>query len=302
MTVLCRVFWTSWCLILTIALWLTPPAWAVSDGLSTDRFNSGLDNVRQQNYQQASIDFTDVINLNDDLVGAAYSNRCLVNLQLQQYNSAKSDCLAALKYNRDNQEAYLNLGLAYYYLEEYTKAIAQYQQVIKCDRHDYRAYFNLGLAYFALKDYQQAKSDYDLALMFSNSISSEQQTLIYNERGITYMMLANYQQAIADLNQAIELGASNDSVYFNRGCAHHRQGNYLAAIDDFTQAVQLNPSLTQAYVNRAMLHHQLRHERAALEDLDIALQQYQQQGDRLAYQQVLTLQQVMIQSQANQIA
>ena len=352
MTFLHRVFWSSWCLILAIALWLIPishksvgyagvysaspnfkitatnlsphllispspyqsslanlnensftsPVWAVSDGSSVARLNSGLDNVRQQNYQQALIDFTDVINLNEDLVGAAYSDRCLVNLQLQQYNSAKSDCLAALEYDRDNKEAYLNLGLSYYYLQEYQQAIAQYRQVIKRDRHDYRAYYNLGLSHSALKDYQQAKSDYNLALMSSDSIPTERQTLIYNERGIANIMLANYQRAIADLNQAIDLKASNDSAYFNRGCAHHQQGNYLAAIDDFTQVVQLNPSQTQAYVNRAILHHQLRQERAAFKDLDIALQQYQQQGDRAAYQQILNLQQVMIQSQATQIA
>ncbi len=61
MIVLHRVFWSSWCLFLAIAFWLTPPVWAVSYGSSVARLNSGLDNVRQQNYQQALIDFITII-------------------------------------------------------------------------------------------------------------------------------------------------------------------------------------------------------------------------------------------------
>ena len=116
------------------------------------------------------------------------------------------------------------------------------------------------------------------------------------------MMLAQYNQAIADLNRAIALQEHNYTAYFNRGCAHHRQGNYLAAIEDFTQVLQLNPNLTQAYVNRAVLHHQLQQDREAFQDIDIALQQYRNQGDRLAYERVFNIKQRLFPSQPSQWA
>jgi tetratricopeptide (TPR) repeat protein len=304
MIVLYRVFLSSLSLIVTIALWFNSPVWAACNENTSAIFNSGLDRVRQQNYQQALVDFTQVINRQDNLnlVGAAYSNRCLINLQLQNYFAAEADCMAAIEHNSDNIEAYLNLGLAYYRREEYQGAIAQYQQVIQRDRYDYRAYYNRGLAHFAFSDYQQAIADYNLALMSPRLVNAQQKTLIYNDRGLTYMMLADYERAIADFEQAIASQHHNYTAYFNRGCAHHRQGNHLAALEDFTQVVQLKPDFTQAYVNRGVLHHQIGRDRAAFADLDIALQQYQKQGDRLAYDLVFNLKQKLFHSQPSQLA
>lgn len=289
-------------LVVTIAFWLNSPVWAESKGNSTNIFNSALDHVRQHNYQKALIDFTQVIKQQDSLIGSAYSNRCLVNLQLQNYSAAETDCTVAVQYNSENTEAHLDLGLAYYLREKYQLAIAEYQEVIQRDRQDYRAYYNRGLAHYALQDYRQAIADYNLALMSSSLIANEQKTLIYNDRGLTHMMLKNYSQAIADTKQAIALEHHNYNAYFNQGCAHHRQGDYLAAIEDFTQVVQLNPDLTQAYINRAVLHHQLGHNHSALSDINIALQQYKKQGNHLAYAQVVNLKRKLFHSQPSQLA
>ena len=301
-TVLQRFWLGSLSLILSFALWLNSSAWAESQKNSSDTFNSALDHVRQQNYQEALVGFTQVINQHDSLIEAAYSNRCLVNLQLQNYSEAEADCNIALQRDPENIEAHLDLGLAYYLREKYQLAIAEYQQVIQRDRQDYRAYYNRGLAHYALRDYQQAIADYNLALMSPNLIANEQKTRIYNDRGLTYMMLKDYGQAIADTKHAIALESHNYNAYFNQGCAHHRQGDYLAAIEDFTQVVQLNPKLTQAFVNRAVLHHHLGHNQAALSDLNVALQEYEKQGDHLAYAQVVNLKRKLFYSQPSQIA
>ena len=173
--------------------------------------------------------------------------------------------------------------------------------IIQQDRHNYRAYYNLGLAHGALEDYQQAVKDYDLALKSSYQITKEQKTLIYNDRALAYMMLRNYDRAIADTDRAIVLEHHNHRAYFNRGCAHHRQGNYLAAIEDFTQVIQLKPDFTQAYVNRAVLHHRRGENRAALVDIEIALEQYQLQKDRSAYNRVVNLKQKLFYSQLSQL-
>ena len=302
MAVLHRVFLSGLSLIVTIALWSNAPVWAVSEGNTSDIFNSGLDHVQQQNYQQALVNFTQVINRQDNLVGAAYSNRCLVNLQLQNYSAAEVDCTTAIEHNSDNIEAYLNLGLTYYRQGEYNQAIAQYQQVIQRDSEDYRAYYNRGLAHFAVENYPQAITDYNSALMSSRGFNRESKSLIYNDLASTYMMLGDFEQAIFNFDRAIALEDHNYNAYFNRGCAHHRQGKYEAAIEDFSHVVQLKPDFTQAYVNLAVLHHQIGQDRAAFTDIDIALQQYQQQGNRLDYDLVFHLKQKLFYSQPSQVA
>ncbi len=302
MAILHQVFLSGLSLIVMIALWSNTLVWAVSEGNTAEIFNSGLDNLQQLNYHEALVNFTQVINRQDNLVGAAYSNRCLVNLQLQNYSAAEIDCTNALRHNSDNIEAYLNLGLTYYRQGEYDQALAQYQQVIQRDGEDYRAYYNQGLADFAMEDYPQAITDYSLALMSSRAFNPESQSLIYNDLALTYMMLGDFEPAILNFDQAIALDDHNYNAYFNRGCAHHRQGKHQAAIADFSQVVQLKPDFTQAYVNLAVLHHHIGQERAAFRDIDIALQQYQQQGNRFDYDLVINLKQKLLDSQPSQVA
>lgn len=296
-----RIFLSSLSIILIITLCFNSPVLAASKQNTSAIFNSALNHLQQQNYQQALVDFTQVIDREDHLVGAAYNNRCLVNLRIQKYVAAETDCTKAIEYNSDNTEAYLNLGLAYYHNGKHHRAIARYQQVIKSDRDDYRAYYNRGLAYFALENYQQAIVDYNSALMSPRLVDTESKTLIYNDRGLTYIMLKQYKRAIANFEQAIALQNHNYTAYFNRGCAHHQQGNYLAAIEDFTQAIELNPDWTQAYVNRSILHHHQGNDRAAFADIKTALKQYQSQGNALSYQKVLELKETMVQSRTIQV-
>ena len=288
-------------LVLIVVLCFNNPVLAVSKQNTLDIFKIGLENVRQNNYQQALVDFTQIIDRQDDLIGAAYSNRCLVNLQLQNNTAAESDCIEALKNNSDNLEAYLNLGLAYYRQGKYQQAIAQYQQVIQRDEQDHRAYYNRGLAYLARKDYQSAIADFQTALSFAPESNRESKSLIYNDLALAQMMLAEDESAVFNFSKAIALNSNNYDAYFNRGCAHHRQRNYQAAIDDFTRVVELNPDFTQVYVNRAILRHEMEQTDAAFKDLNIALKQYQSQGDRQKYDLVVSLKQMLFYSQPSRL-
>jgi tetratricopeptide (TPR) repeat protein len=280
------------------------PAQAAIETFSNSRasafFDRGIENTNNHNYQQALSDFTRVINLKTDFVSAAYSNRCLVQLQLGNNQAAKSDCTAALQLNPDNAEAYLNRGLAEYRLGNYPAAIKQYQEVIQRIEDDYRAYYNQGLAHFAQQDYEKALDDYERALLLNNVNSASGKASIYNDKGLVYLMLSDLRAAIADLSEAIRLDSSNERAYYNRACAYHRNHNYTGAIADFTQVLKLNPHYAQAYVNRGLLRHEIGLEQAAIEDFKTALNYFNERGKIGAYQQTLALmkqlQQILAQS------
>ncbi len=300
MAILQRVLLVTWFTLLSIFCFDTSVIAALPTN-SSDAFNIGLDNLHQQNYQQALFDFTQVIQGQDNLSGAAYSNRCLVNLQLQNNTKAEADCLTAIKYNSDNLEAYLNLGLAYYRQGKYEQAIAQFQEIIPRDRKDYRAYYNRGLAYLALNDYQPAITDFQTALLQSPDFNTESKSLIYNDLALAYLMLGEDKQAILHFTQAIKSDTTSYNAYYNRGCAYHRQGKYQAAIIDFSQAVQLKSDFTQAYVHRGILNHQIGATDPAYKDLNLALKQYQNQGNKEQYDLVLNLKQQLFPAQPSQI-
>jgi tetratricopeptide (TPR) repeat protein len=283
----------SFGIALVLIIWLSAAkAQAASVTLmpmsTTEFFKLGVEETQSNNYEQAITNFTEAIAL-DDKFAAAYSNRCLVYIQLGKYTKAAEDCTAALQFNPDNREAYLNRGLAYYRLGNYQAAISDYNQVIEHSRDDFRAYYNRGLARFELKDYERAIADYNQALGNSPRHYAPGLVDVYNDRGLAQLMLENVPEAIADFSLAIKLDTSNHRAFYNRACACHRHGDLLGAIRDFTLALQLDPNHAEAYVNRGLVRHELGLQQAALSDLKTASKRFDEQGNTIAYQQTLAL-------------
>lgn len=260
---------------------------AVAPMSATEFFNLGVEETRSEQYEQAIEDFTQAIDL-DAGFATAYSNRCLVYIQLGDYEKAVEDCTSAVQIN-PNKEAYLNRGLAYYRLGKYQAAISDYQEVIALDSNDFRAYYNRGLARFELKDFEGAIADYNQTLRKSHQRPEPLLADVYNDRGLAQLMLENVPNAIADFSRAITLDASNHRAFYNRACACHKKRDYIGAIQDFTIALQLDPNHAEAYLNRGLIHHELGLQQAALSDLKTASKHFDQQGNIPAYQRTLAL-------------
>lgn len=263
-----------------------------------DFFLLGVNNTSLGNLKQAVENFTKAIAL-DANMSAAYSNRCLVYMQLGDYQQAQEDCTKSLQLNPKNTEVYLNRGLAYQRQKQYQAAIADYNQAIQLKPHDLRGYYNRGLTHFELQNYQQALFDYNQAINQNLRQDSPELATVYNDRGLAQFQLGNISAANLDFSLAIRLGADNARAYYNRGCICHRQGHYKDAIRDFTLALQHHPNQTDseavanlrgsAYVNRGLARYQLGYQQAAFEDLQRGAECFCKQGEMVAYQQTLKL-------------
>ncbi|MGK7940162.1 MAG: tetratricopeptide repeat protein [Crocosphaera sp.] len=264
-----------------------------SSGSSTlpmkSQFSQGISSLNQENYQQAIISFTEVINDNNYLRDAAYANRCLAHLQLNNNLAAKDDCYEALTINSENIEAYLNHGIANYRLDNYQQALMAYEQVLKRKKDDYRAYYNQGLVYFQLADYEEALNSYNQAINGYNEHQAEEKTLMYYDRALTYLKLENFSQAIADLTHVIVFNPNHENAYAQRGYAYLKLRNYQTAFKDFSQVINLNPQATFAYINRGIIAGNLGFQKAALKDFNIALNQFEANQNFKGYQEILDL-------------
>ena len=187
---------------------LMPSALAATDNDSSQNaLRAGVTAFEQGNYRAASEEFTQAIEQNPH---AAYSNRCLAYLLLNEHRSAIADCTQAVNLDPTSSEPYLNRGLAHYRVGNYQEAIANYTQLLQLQPQDFRAYYNRGLAQFAIQNYAAAIADYAQSLNWS---SSDQLAEIYGDRGIAYLMLGNHQQAIADCTQAIVFKSSSGQSF-----------------------------------------------------------------------------------------
>lgn len=266
------------------------PAWAATeDGLmGRDSLRAGVAAFQEGAYQTAVNQFTQAIEA-DANNAAAYGNRCLSYIYLEDYPAAVVDCTQALEFNPRDIEAYLNRGLAHQRMGQATAALADYDRLLQLKPHDFRAYYNRGLVQADQQFYREAIVDYGSALRQTSPLDHATLAEIHNDRGLAQLELELWPQAISDFTQAIQFNSADLRAYYNRGCAYHHQGNLLAAVEDFTRTLKIAPAHAQAYLSRGLTQQQLGNTNAALADLEQAANCFSSQGATVAYQQTLDL-------------
>ena len=255
---------------------------------ASDFFKLGVKEIQKGSYQAAIDNFSLAIQIQSDF-SAAYSDRCLAYIQIQDYHQAIVDCTQALNLVPDNVEAYLNRGLAKYRQGNYLDAIADYNQVIALKPDNFRAYYNRGIALAEDGNYPQAIIDYNLALTKIPSTNTLQLADIYNDRGLAHFELQNLEAAMNDFHLAIHFNPDDYRAYFNRGCICGRTGDNFGAMRDFSQVIRNNPSNAQAYVNRGIANYNLGYYQKAISDLQQASKYFEQQKQIIFSERTLDL-------------
>ncbi|KYC35931.1 hypothetical protein WA1_48860 [Scytonema hofmannii PCC 7110] len=287
----CFRFMLNFSIVVAFAcLYFTLPAYPSStpDTQMTagDFFKLGVEKMLNSDYILAVKDFTEAIQLKSNFT-AAYSNRCLAYLQLEDYQNAVADCNRVINFAPNNVDAYLNRGLAHYRLGDYQAAIADNNQVTALKPHNFKAYYNRGVANAMLGNYQQAISDYNLALTQIPQISNQLLADIYNDRGLAHFQLLNLQTALLDFSTALRIDPNNYRAYYNRGCVCGRSGDNRSAIADFTASLKLHPNNAHAHFNRGVAYHLLGYKQAAITDLQKAADNFAFHKETAAYEKTL---------------
>ncbi|MGM3309387.1 tetratricopeptide repeat protein [Anabaena sp. WFMT] len=259
-----------------------------SEITASDLFKLGVNQMQQDNYQAAIKYLNLAIETQEEFI-AAYKNRCLAYLQLQDYHQAIADCTQALNLAPDDSEAYLNRGLAQYRQGNYLHAIADYNQAIALKPDNFRAHYNQGIAFAGEGNHSEAIIAYNRALTQIDSTTTLLLADIYNDRGLAYFESQNLAAAINDFNLAIRLNANDDRAYFNRGCISGRIGDNLGAMRDFSQVIRLKPSHALAYINRGLANYNLGYYQSAIADLQQASAYFGKQGQKIAHQKTLDM-------------
>jgi tetratricopeptide (TPR) repeat protein len=148
---------------------------------------------------------------------------------------------------------------------------------------DSHSLYNQGLIQLQQKNPQGAIDYFDQAIKVDRNYAEA-----YINRGIVYDELGKSQQAIADYNQAISINRNLAEVYYNRGNTYSRLNNLTAAITDYTQAIRINSQYTYAYANRGVSYYSLGKKQEALQDLQKAGRLFEEKGDQLNRQRILT--------------
>ena len=87
-------------------------------------------------------------------------------LRYSEYKKAEETLTKAIKYDKNNFEAYYYRGCARVNAMKYDEAIADFEKAVELKPDYADAYFNMGCTYFLMKDEDKACENYKLAEKF----------------------------------------------------------------------------------------------------------------------------------------
>ena len=76
-------------------------------------------------------------------------------------------------------------------------------------------------------------------------------------RGSIYFILKNYDNSIKDLDMAINLGSSNEVVFYNKAVALYSKNELNEAIDCLEEGINLFPDYYDFYQVKAKIYRSL---------------------------------------------
>ena len=90
-------------------------------------------------------------------------------MRYSEYEKAEEALTKAIKYDKNNYEAYYLRGCARSNAKKYNDAIEDFEKSIEL-KHDYAdAYFNMGLTYFLMHEEDKACENYKLASKYGRA-------------------------------------------------------------------------------------------------------------------------------------
>ncbi len=243
-------------------------------------FVRGVANEARKNYEYAIRDYTLVIDLRGDHVGALV-NRGNVYMVQKDYANAIRDYARATQLEGDCAQHWRILGGAKAANKDHWGAIVAYTRAIELDGGDAKAYYNRGnarrargefayaildyswaigikkdfaeayvnraIARGAMKDLDGAMDDCNRAIKLNRDLAEA-----YYQRGLLQATRQNDDDAIADFDTAIRLGKDGAHVFFNRGMAYARKNDLGRAIADFGRAIYFKKDFAEAYYWRGV--------------------------------------------------
>ena len=158
----------------------------------------------------ASLDAADLKIFLEDDKAAAYVYRGLVNLEREDFYSAREDFLTALDTESELKEALFDLALTQEKLKKNDDAIKTYDKLLSIDEKFVNAWHNRARLKLAKNDFKGAISDFESSLKIE-TINAD----AYNDIAVAYFKQKKYAEAWENMQKAAAQSSTNSIVQEN---------------------------------------------------------------------------------------
>ena len=223
-------------------------------------WESGKENYKNQKYNDAISDLTQLISIQPSFAGAYYE-RGICYKALKNYETAIKDFNKLIELDPNNPQGYDVRASTKSRMKDSYGAIADYNKVIELDPTSPYAYYNRGEAKSDLSDEIGAMADFSKAIELKSDFS-----MAYNDRAWSKFKLKKYNEAITDLNKAILLDNNNWVAYDSRQETKFALNDLKGCIEDCNSAISINSKCSNSYFIRGRAFYKQGNKTKACED------------------------------------
>jgi len=238
--------------------------------------NLGAKYNRACNYMTLGKNDLAIKELNDDIAYEPCPNNLIKRANYfeakEDYATAVKDTTQAITIDPDDVKAYITRGYEYCHLKKLKQALKDLNQALVLDPKSAWAFYQRGVAYSDLGEMDKAIND------LSKAIALQPQAGAFYSRAYTYREKKDYKRAIEDYTSAIRLDPTALD-YCGRGCSYRFEGQYDKAIQDCTKAIALDSHRTHSYLTRGVSYAKLKQFDKSLQDLNMAIKQSPRFGE-----------------------
>ena len=223
-------------------------------------WESGNNNMKNNNYVDAISDYTNLININPDYIHV-YRNRGIAYFYQKNYSLALLDLNKYIDLKSDDSNAFQQRGWVKYYLNDNMGSLRDFNRAIELEPNSFYSFYSRGSAKSNLDDQNGAISDYTRSIEIKPDFS-----MGYNNRGWAKFKLKRYSEALIDLNKSIELDPTNSIAFDSRQETKFALNDLKGCLQDCNKAISLNPNLSNSYYYRGRVNYRLGNKSVACED------------------------------------
>ncbi len=192
-----------------------------------------IDLYNERKYEDAERLFDRAISLDSEYY-PAYFGRALVHRRQDEINDAIVDYTTVIRLKPDYADAFYNRGLIYRDLGEPEKALGDFDAYVRLKPAEADGYERRVDLFRALGDLPRALADQD-ALVRLNDKSLPP----YLARSALKRDFGDLDGALRDVDAAVALAPADTETIFQRGLLRRQMGDMAAAIADFDKGIEL---------------------------------------------------------------
>jgi protein O-GlcNAc transferase len=163
-----------------------------------------------------------------------------------QFKQAEIKYENILAWDRNNAQAYHNLGMVYYQQEQWENALKFVLKSLELSTGEGLYYYSLGLILEKIGDVGAAIASYHQAIDINPQLINA-----YNNLGNILGQIGELTAAKTVYEQAIKNHPDHFGSYMNLGNILMQQNQINLAIDIYQKAIEINPNMADTYYNLA---------------------------------------------------